>query len=193
VILADTSAWVEYDRATGSAVDRRLSELIATGGPVAVTEPVTMEVLAGARSDDRESDLRRLLLRFALLRFDAVADFDGAVRIYRRCRRAGVTPRGMVDCMIAAVASRSGATLLAYDADMDRLARVVGIDLDEASLRSEIVREAIDEKLDRPDDSELFEAALSRASGIWASRDDIGSTDEYIRRLRRDRRGSKAP
>ena len=29
MILADTSAWVEYDRATGSAVDRRLSELIA--------------------------------------------------------------------------------------------------------------------------------------------------------------------
>jgi predicted nucleic acid-binding protein len=57
VILADTSAWVEYDRATGSATDRRLSELIATGGPIAVTEPVVMEVLAGARSDSREADL----------------------------------------------------------------------------------------------------------------------------------------
>src|SRR5207237_9293099 len=80
VILADTSAWVEYDRATGSAVDRRLSALIATESPVAVTEPVMMEVLAGAQSDDRESDLRRLLLRFHLIRFDVVADFDGAVR-----------------------------------------------------------------------------------------------------------------
>jgi predicted nucleic acid-binding protein len=58
------------------------------------------------------------------------------VRIYRRCRRAGVTPRGMVDCMIAAVAWRHRATLLAYDADLDRLARVIGIDLDRASLRS---------------------------------------------------------
>jgi predicted nucleic acid-binding protein len=95
-----------------------------------------MEVLAGARSDDRESDLRRLLLRFHLLRFDVVADFDGAVRIFRRCRRAGVTPRGMVDCMIAAVAWRHGATLLAHDADFDRVARVIGIDLDQASLRS---------------------------------------------------------
>jgi hypothetical protein len=35
VILADTSAWVEYDRATGSPVDHRLTELIAAGGPVA--------------------------------------------------------------------------------------------------------------------------------------------------------------
>jgi predicted nucleic acid-binding protein len=126
---------VEYDRATGSAVDRRLSELIDEGAPVAVSEPIVMEVLAGARNDQREADLRRLLARFALLSFDTVTDFDGAVRIYRRCRSAGITPRGMVDCMIASVAWRQGATLLAHDADMDRVARVVDIGIDEASLR----------------------------------------------------------
>jgi len=48
VILADSSAWIEYDRATGSLVHRRLADLIAGGGDVAVTEPVVMEVLAGA-------------------------------------------------------------------------------------------------------------------------------------------------
>jgi len=131
VILADTSAWVEYDRATGSAVDLRLSELIATDGPVAVTEPVIMEVLAGARSDAREADLRRLLLRFHLYRFDAVTDFEGAARIYRRYRQAGITPCGLVDCMIAAVARRHQATLLTRDADLNRVARVIGIELDQ--------------------------------------------------------------
>jgi predicted nucleic acid-binding protein len=79
VILADTSAWVEYDRATGSPADQRLAQLIAAEGPVAVTEPVVMEVLAGARGE-REDDLWRLLLRFELHPFDATADFDGAVR-----------------------------------------------------------------------------------------------------------------
>jgi len=133
VILADTSAWLEYDRATGSTTDRRLSELIAAEGPIAVTEPVIMEVLAGARSDAREADLRRLLLRFHLYHFDAVADFYGAVRIYRRCRQAGITPRGLVDCMIASVAWRQQAALLAFDADLDRVARVVGIKLDQPS------------------------------------------------------------
>lgn len=95
-----------------------------------------MEVLAGARDDRRERDLRRLLLGFEFLSFDVVADFDGAMRIYRRCRATGVTPRGMIDCMIASVAWRHEATLLAHDADMDRVASVIGIDLDEASLRS---------------------------------------------------------
>lgn len=135
MILADTSAWVEYDRATGSTVDRRLHALIAAEAAIAVTEPIIMEVLAGARSDAREADLRRLLLRFELLRFDGAADFDGAVRIYRRCRAAGVMPRGLIDCMIAAVAAREGATMLAYDADMDRVAGVIGIALDDALLR----------------------------------------------------------
>jgi len=136
VILADTSAWMEYDRATGSAVDQRLTNLIETGGPLAVTEPVVMEVLAGVRDQGWEVALRRLMLRFELLRFNPVVDFDAAALTYRRCRRAGVTPRGMVDCMIAAVAFRRGATLLARDADLERVATVIGVDLDEASLRS---------------------------------------------------------
>jgi len=130
VILADTSAWVEYDRATGSAVDLRLRDLIAADGPVAVTEPVIMEVLAGARTDAREADLRRLLLRFHLCQVDPAADFEGAARIYRRCRQAGITPGGLVDCLIAAVARRYEATLLGCDIDLDRVAQVIGIELD---------------------------------------------------------------
>jgi predicted nucleic acid-binding protein len=135
VILADTSAWVEFDRATGSQVDQRLTALITGDGPLVVTEPVIMEIVAGARTDEREADLRSLLLRFPLLGFDAAADFDAAASIYRRCRRAGVTPRGMVDCMIASVALRNGATLLAADVDFSRVATVVGIHLDDASFR----------------------------------------------------------
>ncbi len=89
MILADTSAWIEYDRATGSPVDGRITTLIAADGPLVVTEPVIMEVVAGARSTAREDDLRRLMLRGGLLHFDAATDFDAAALIYRRCRHAG--------------------------------------------------------------------------------------------------------
>ena len=95
-----------------------------------------MEVLAGSRSDARELDLRRLLLSFGFLPFDAVTDFEAAARIYRRCRGAGAIPRGMLDCMIVAVAYRRGAALLSWDVDIDRVARVIGVELDEASLRA---------------------------------------------------------
>jgi predicted nucleic acid-binding protein len=136
VILADTSAWVEFDRATGSAVDRRITELIGVGDALATTEPVMMEVLAGARDGRRERDLRSLLLHAQLIPFDPVADFDSAARIYRQCRAVAITPRGMIDCMIVAVALRTGASLLAQDVDIDRVARTVGVALDDASLRA---------------------------------------------------------
>jgi hypothetical protein len=62
VILADPSAWVEYDRATGSATDQAITALITEGGGnLAVTEPVLMEVLAGAKDETRHSELERLL------------------------------------------------------------------------------------------------------------------------------------
>lgn len=55
---------------------------------------------------------------------------------------------------------------------------------------SDMVREAIDEKLAQPAHEDAFEEVLERISGIWAHRDDLGTTEEYVRRLRRDRRGS---
>jgi hypothetical protein len=56
---------------------------------------------------------------------------------------------------------------------------------------SEIIREAIDEKLERPAEPG-FDAAVRNAAGIWADRDDLGSTEEYVRRIRLDRRGRPA-
>ena len=136
MILADTSAWVEFDRATGSPAHLRVRELVADGGLLAVTEPVQMEILAGARHPGDEVRLRAMLARHALLGVDAAVDFDAAASIYRSCRRVGVTPRGIVDCMIAAVARRRGAVLLAHDVDLDRVASVMGIAMDQGSLRA---------------------------------------------------------
>jgi len=125
VILADTSAWVEYDRATGSAVDQRLTALIAGGGPLAVTEPVLMEVLAGARDEDHRRRLRRVLKSISWIETDAHADFEAAARIYASCRVAGITPRGLMDCLIAAIAIRTNAAMLAADRDFAAIATVM--------------------------------------------------------------------
>jgi len=127
MILVDTSAWIEYDQATGSAVHRELRRLIADSAAVAVTQPVVMELMIGARSPAHREQLARLMARFALLPFDAGADFDAAAQIYTRSRGRGITPRGMIDCMIAAVAWRTGAALLAQDVDLTRIAGALGI------------------------------------------------------------------
>lgn len=89
-----------------------------------------MEVTAGARTDRRELDLRNMLLSYELLHFDPVIDFDGATTIYRQCRKAGITPRGLIDCMIASVASRHDVSVLSADTDLVRIAPIAGFELD---------------------------------------------------------------
>ena len=42
-------------------------------------------------------------------------------------------PRKLIDCLIAAVAKRHEAALLACDVDLDRVARVIGIQLDHSA------------------------------------------------------------
>jgi predicted nucleic acid-binding protein len=135
VILVDTSAWVEFDRATDSPAHRRLVQLIGETDEVAVTEPIVAEVVSGARDDAREAELRRLLLRFHLVPFHGPTHFEGAIKVYRSCRRQGVTPRGLIDCMIAAVALDADLEVLAHDVDFARIATVMALDLDPASLQ----------------------------------------------------------
>jgi predicted nucleic acid-binding protein len=122
VILADTSAWVEYLRATGSPVHRRLRKLIADEGELATTEVVTMELLAGETSPEGVARLRRLLGRFELLPVEGLADYEAAAELYHRCRAGGETVRNLTDCLIAAVAMRHGATLLHRDHDFEVIA-----------------------------------------------------------------------
>ena len=52
------------------------------------------------------------------------AVFDQAADLYRAARRAGLTVRSGVDCLIAACALRHGLEVLHHDRDYDTLARV---------------------------------------------------------------------
>jgi predicted nucleic acid-binding protein len=122
--LADTSAWVEYLRATRSPAHLRLRRLIADeDDALATTEVVVMELLAGASNDDELTRLGRLLGRFELLPVQGLADYEAAAGLYRHCRRAGETVRKLTDCLIAVVAMRAGAALLHRDQDFEAIAR----------------------------------------------------------------------
>jgi predicted nucleic acid-binding protein len=123
VILAVTSAWVEYLHATGSRVHLRLRGLIAGEGELVTTEVVMMELLAGATTPEGVTQLRRLLGRFRVLPIEGLADYEAAAELYRRCRARGETVRKLTDCLIAAVAMRSGATALHRDHGFDVIAR----------------------------------------------------------------------
>ena len=123
MILADTSAWIEFRRATESAVHLRLRIAVETGEALGTTGVVVMELLAGARDEQDAEAMRRLLARCRFLPLEEPSDDEVAASIYRACRLEGKTVRRMTDCLIAAVAIRCGARLLHRDADFDAIAR----------------------------------------------------------------------
>lgn len=126
MLVADTSAWVEYLRSTGSPSHLALRESVSSGA-VLLLEPVKAELLVGARSNAEVRELRRLLEGFDVELVDPRDDFEAATDLYQRCRTVGVTPRGLLDCLIAAMAARTGHPLLHHDRDLTTLASVAGI------------------------------------------------------------------
>src|SRR4051812_94387 len=118
MILVDTSAWVELLR--NRAHDR--FQAAVAGHEVITCFPVLQEVLQGL-DDDRAYQI-------AVRAFDDIRTvedpltrevFDEAVELYRAARRAGITIRSGVDCLIAACAIRSGAVVLHADRDFGHL------------------------------------------------------------------------
>lgn len=127
MILPDSSAWIEYLRATETSLDLSMVSAIDGNEEVVVTEPVVMEVLAGARSPRHAASLRKALLVFPLLSVQGLDDYEEAAAIQRACRAAGETIRNTIDCLIAAVALREGASVLHKDRDFEAIARQTGL------------------------------------------------------------------
>jgi predicted nucleic acid-binding protein len=123
VILADSSAWVEVYRGTGSPVHLTMRRLLRRRSELCVTETVVMEMLATTRPEEQLAEVRRRLLSFPMLQVGGLETFERAAMIQRACRAGGETVRSMTDCLIAAVAIRDGATLLHADRDFDTIAR----------------------------------------------------------------------
>lgn len=125
MIVADTSAWVEYLRRTESPVDLTLDRLIADDADLRTTEVVVMEVLAGARSPRHERELRLRLAPFPVLALRGMNSYDGAAATWRACRRGGRTIRSLLDCLVAQAAMEGDAAVLHDDRDFEAIAEHV--------------------------------------------------------------------
>jgi predicted nucleic acid-binding protein len=128
MILVDTSAWIEYFRATGSSAAVEARRLLAEEADrVVMCEPVAMEILSGALDDSRYGKLEQLVNGLPSLSVDNAVDFRAAAGIYRAARRAGRKIRSINDCLIAAVAVRHGARVVHRDADFDVIAGMTAL------------------------------------------------------------------
>jgi predicted nucleic acid-binding protein len=126
-VLVDTSAWIEYLRGTGSAHNLWLRASIREGTPLAWTDPILFELTAGADDRERAEELRALVLRGPMLAVAGLQDWEDAAQLYRTARARGFTVRSGIDCLIAAVAIRTGTPLLTVDRDFEALAEVADL------------------------------------------------------------------
>ena len=129
MILIDTSAWIEYLRATGSAAAIEVRRLLSTeADQVVMCEPVAMEILSGAVDDDTHMKLEQLVNGLPSLKIDDAVDFRSAAAIYRAARRSGQTIRSINDCLIAALSMRHGTSIVHRDADFEVIAAITGLE-----------------------------------------------------------------
>ncbi len=123
--LLDSSVWIEFLRKTGSTAHLHVKQVLTTTPSViSITEPVTMELLLGATDERTLARITQLTDSLTLTRIDPSVDFSAAAALYRAARRSGRTVRKVIDCLIAAIAIRSGATLVHQDADFEVLASI---------------------------------------------------------------------
>ncbi len=130
VILVDSSAWIAYLRGDDSPVVERLDALIVADAELAITEPVIMELLAGARTPGERSRVEALANGLRLVPLDPMNDFRDAADLYRASAVNGHPIRSMVDCLIAAVAIRRDVVLLHQDRDFGYLSEISPLRVD---------------------------------------------------------------
>ena len=124
-MIADTSAWIEMLRASGSPTHLRLQNALLGGETCWVPEVVYREVLQGARSVQHFLELQKLLNAMpAYVSADPLSLARSASLLYARCRWQGLQVRSPNDCMVAACAIEAGEALLARDKDFEAIAQI---------------------------------------------------------------------
>lgn len=124
MLIVDSSVWIEDLRAPAGAFEAFQQVKRRHADELAITEPVLMEVLAGARQFDL---VRARLNALPIRSVDPLRDYEAAAVLYRTARRLGHTIRSLNHCLIGSVALRHGDTVVHRDGDFAALAHLAGL------------------------------------------------------------------
>ncbi len=122
MILVDSSVWIDRFRGVGSLASARIGELVdQRPTEMAISEPIEMELLSGAKAEDL-LDIQLLISTLTVLSVEPSKDYVDAASIFRSARSIGRPIRKMNGCLIAAVALRHDAELWHKDGDFESIA-----------------------------------------------------------------------
>lgn len=121
MVLVDTSVWIEVFRKPS----RLRLESVVELDEIVTCLPVIQEVMQGFLDERSFRVARDAMSAFPVIESPLRSIlFEEAAQLYRSARRAGVTIRSGVDCLIAACAIRHELPVLHHDRDFSLLAQV---------------------------------------------------------------------
>ncbi len=121
MVLVDTSVWIEAFRKPPRIDVERLVD----PDEIVSCLPIYQEVLQGFRDERTFRIAREAMAAIPMIESPLRQEvFEEAAGIYRAARRAGLTIRSAVDCLIAACALRHDVEVLHVDRDFAAIARV---------------------------------------------------------------------
>jgi predicted nucleic acid-binding protein len=124
--LVDTSVLIDVLNGQHNAKTRLFDRLEDQKAPYGITPYTYFELVQGTRSDGAVKKLTEYLApvkRYWLPQADSA--YRQAAELYRRCRKAGVTPRSSIDILIVQTALHYDLELLHNDNDFDHIKTVV--------------------------------------------------------------------
>lgn len=121
MVLVDTSLWIEFFRASSSFHLESHVDL----DDIVTCLSIIQEVLQGFDDQKAFHTAREAMFSFQIVESPLRSEvFELAVDLFRSSRRAGLTVRSSVDCLIAACALRNSLQILHRDRDFGALARI---------------------------------------------------------------------
>ena len=128
-VLVDTSVWSLALRRRADITAREVGVLrqLVQQGRVAIIGPIRQELLSGIRTADSFERLQEQLRAFPDEPLET-GDYERAAEHFNACRARGIHGSN-TDFLICAVAGRRAMPILTTDADFDRFARVLPIQL----------------------------------------------------------------
>jgi predicted nucleic acid-binding protein len=126
MVLVDSSAWIEGLRRKGDLKVKLALEGLLEAYEAQWCSPVRLEVLGGARRDERQ----RLGRRFSVIPYRPARedDWERAVSLAWRLRDGGLTVPWM-DVLVAAIALHDNVRVYAIDDHFEEISRRVGLRL----------------------------------------------------------------
>ena len=126
MILVDSSVWIDYFRGQTTAETETLDVLLGRDN-LLVGDLILAEVLQGFSSDRDFNTARKLLTDLESVALGSKAIALASARNYRSLRKAGITVRKTIDCIIATRCIEDGIALLYGDRDFDPFVRHLGL------------------------------------------------------------------